>query len=67
MGRESSTTETDGEIHIKFGSDNFKGRNLTQDVGVNGKIILKRILRYAGCVSANCVQLALGSNQGRQF
>jgi hypothetical protein len=36
-------------MHTKFWSENLKGRDISEDVGVYGKVILKRILeKYDG-------------------
>jgi hypothetical protein len=44
MGGECSTHGGRREIHTKFWSENLKGRDQSDDLGVDGRIILEWIL-----------------------
>jgi hypothetical protein len=44
VGGTCSTHGRDGEMHTEFWSEKLKGGGLSEDVGVNGRIILKWIL-----------------------
>jgi hypothetical protein len=49
----------------KFQSENLKGRDHLEDLGVEGKILLERILgTLGGKVLAGCIWLRTGTSGG---
>jgi hypothetical protein len=53
----------DHEVHTIFWSENVKGRDHVEDLGVNGKIILERILgKEGGKVWTGSIWLRIGTS-----
>jgi hypothetical protein len=51
------------EMHTKFCSGNLKGRYHLEDLGVDGRIILKLILKKgSGAVYTKFTQISIGSS-----
>jgi hypothetical protein len=52
-------------MHTKFWSEILKGRNHSEDLGADVKIILEWILeKYGGKVWPECIWLRIGTNGG---
>jgi hypothetical protein len=52
-------------MYIKFWSENLKGRDHSEDLGVDGKIILGRILdKYGWKVQTGCFWVMIGTSGG---
>jgi len=52
-------------MHTKFWSENLKKRHHSEDLGVDGRIILERILgKHGGEVWTGCMRLSIGASGG---
>jgi hypothetical protein len=52
-------------MHTTFWSENLKGRDQSEDLGVDGKMILEMILgKYGGKVWTGFIWLRIGTNGG---
>jgi hypothetical protein len=52
-------------MHTKFWSEDLKGRDHSEDLGVDGKIILEWISeKYGGKVWTGCIWLRIGTSGG---
>jgi hypothetical protein len=52
-------------MHTKFWSENLKGRYTSEDLNVDGKIILEWILgKKSGKVWTGCIWLKIGTSGG---
>jgi hypothetical protein len=54
----------DIKMHIKFCSENLKGRDRAGDLGIDGKIILEWIVQKNGRVWSVCTWLRIGTRGG---
>jgi hypothetical protein len=64
MDRMCSTHEGDEKFVPKNWSENMKGRDHSEDVGVDGRVILERISKI-GWECINCIHLAQDRDQWR--
>jgi hypothetical protein len=52
-------------VHTKFWSENLKGRDVSEDLGVDGKIILEWILgKWNGNLWTECIWFRIGTSGG---
>lgn len=52
-----------GEIHTKFQSENHNTRDNSEDLGIDGKTLLKWISRETEFEDVDCIQVAQGKVQ----
>jgi hypothetical protein len=63
MGRICSMHKSEREEHIKFWLRNPKGRDHTENLGIDGRIISECILRkQGGKVQTGCIWLRIGTS-----
>jgi len=52
-------------LYTKFRSENLKGRDHTEDIGLDGKIMLQWVLgKYGEKLCIGCIWLRIGTSGG---